>query len=145
MINKNWPPFTSWLVVFSSLFLFSHHLLSFHLSCSLLLSLLLSSLFLMRSCTTLSSSLLPSECIFNPLQSHNLASVLCHPLPSFSSLKYLQTTTTQLQALLSYQCFSLQLPILFHSKYFPPLFPSWLLFSFLLLSPYFSYSLLVFP
>lgn len=105
--------------VFTCLFLFFCPSFLFHLSCSLLLSLPLPSLFLMSFCTMLSSSLLLSGWVLYPLQSHNLAPVLCHPLPSLSSRKHLQTTTTQLQAFLSSQCFSLQLPMLFHSNYFP--------------------------
>lgn len=54
---------------------------------------------------------------FYPLQSHNLESVLCQLLLSLSSLEHLPTPATQLQAFLSCQCFSLQLPIHFHSVF----------------------------
>lgn len=71
-------------------------------------------------------------------------SIFAVPPPLFSFFPQISPATTKLQSLLSYQCFSLHLPILFHSNYFPPLYANWLPFSFLLFWPCFSYCLLFF-
>lgn len=82
-IIKNWPSFTSWLVFSSSLVLFFHYSFSFQLSCSLLLPLPLSSLFLMPACTMVSSSLLLSWFFLN--SSPEPQPCICAvPLSSFS-------------------------------------------------------------
>ena len=89
----------------------------------------------MPSCTMLSSSLLPCQWFFYPLQRHNLAPVLCQALPSFSSLKLLQTTSTLLPVFFSAASHTFPLQL------FSPSFPAGIYFlssHFHLISPLLS-------